>query len=85
MTVSLSDTDATRRWRQRARQSFVVVAALVVAGVVGAFTLPGGAVFASVTAGVMSLVAGFAASGAYCLGRVHALVGQTPAGTGQPQ
>lgn len=82
MTVMLPCAEALRLWRRRARRSFVAVAVLVVAGVVGAFALPAVTVFTIVTASVMSVVAGCIASGTYSLGRAHTLAGLRPAGTG---
>lgn len=85
MTIMLSVPQALGRWRRSARRSFAVVAVLVVASVAGAFVLPAGTAFTVITAGTMSLVAGFLASGTYCLGRVHALEGLRTGRADQPR
>ncbi|WP_370973699.1 hypothetical protein [Amycolatopsis sp. cg9] len=74
-----------RRWRQWTHRYFTLAAVLACAGLVGAFVLPAGRIVTIATATGMCLVAGFVASGTYCLGRAHVLDGLRATGTDQPQ
>ncbi|MGW4528317.1 hypothetical protein [Amycolatopsis sp. NPDC004378] len=85
MTAMIPLADTARRWRSSARRSFTLAAIFAVAGFVGAFVLPAGRVATIATAAGMCLVAGFVASGTYCLGRAHALEGLRVGQAGQPR
>lgn len=85
MTAMITLAESLRRWRRSAHRSFTLAAILATGGLVGAFVLPAGRVVTIATAAGMCLVAGFVASGTYCLGRVHSLEGLRVGRAGQPQ
>jgi len=81
----ISLAESLQRWRRSARRSFTLAAVLAAAGLVGALVVPAGRIVTIATAAGMCLVAGFVASGTYCLGRVHDLEGLPAGRAGQPQ